>query len=329
MSQAASIAVTMLAALASACSFGIGVALQHHQVQRERGRGSLRLLAQLTRRRQWLAGIGLAVAAYGLQALALAYGPLALVAPIVATDLLFALPLAARWERCPMRRRDWAGCALVGAGVAIFVVCSPESAGRSDAPPGDWLAVVAIVVLISASAATAAVVGPRAARASLTAVAAGVIFGLTAAVTLSLTRLLRFGDPVSLLGHWQPWALLALGIAGLVLSASAYRAGTLRASLPIMDTVEPVSAVLIGTWVFGERLASSPTGLALQLIAAAGAITGIVVLARSPLGAGAAPQARGTRAGRETAPVITRHLDDAGGGAEGDRPSGRKALARR
>jgi drug/metabolite transporter (DMT)-like permease len=340
MSQAASIAVTMVAALASACAFGIGVALQHRQVQRERGRGSLRLLAQLTRRKQWLAGIGLAIAAYGLQALALAYGPLALVAPIVATDLLFALPLAARWEPRPMRRRDWAGCALVGAGVAIFVVCSPESAGRSDAAPGDWLTAFAIVVLISAAAATAAVVGPRGARASLTAVAVGVIFGLTAAVTLSLTRSLRFGDPVSLLGHWQTWALLALGSAGLLLSASAYRAGALRASLPIMDTVEPVSAVLIGTWIFGERLASSPAGLALQLIAAAGAITGIVVLARSPLAAGAAPQARRARDRREAAPVFSGRLDDAvaganepsgprGTGAECDRRSGRLTMVRR
>jgi hypothetical protein len=41
----------------------------------------------------------------------LAFGPLALVAPIVATDLLFALPVAARWSR-PLRARDWLGCVL-------------------------------------------------------------------------------------------------------------------------------------------------------------------------------------------------------------------------
>jgi hypothetical protein len=42
--------------------------------------------------------------------------------------------------------------------------------------------------------------------------------------------------------------------------------------------------VLIGTAVFGERLASSPGGLAVQLCAAATAVAGIVVLGRSPLG---------------------------------------------
>lgn len=76
-------------------------------------------------------------------------------------------------------------------------------------------------------------------------------------MTLSWTRLLRYSGLASILGHWQPWALLSLGTAGLLLSANAYQAGTLASSLPIMDTIEPVSGVLIGTMLFGERLAAS------------------------------------------------------------------------
>ncbi len=290
MSEAAAIAIAVLAAVGAACSFGIGVALQHRQVQQERSRGPLRLLAQLARQRLWLAGIGLAVAAYGLQAVALAFGPLALVAPIVATDLLFALPVAAIWERRAMRPRDWSGCALVGGSVAVFVICSPPSAGRSDAPARDWLVAFAAVVLISAGATAAAIVGRRATRASLLSIAAGVVFGMTAAVTLSLTRLVRFGDVASIFAHWQPWVLLVLGVTGLVISASAYKAGALRSSLPIMDTVEPVSGVLIGTVVFGERLATSPAILMTQLAAAAVAVTGIVMLGRSPLATSPEPE---------------------------------------
>jgi drug/metabolite transporter (DMT)-like permease len=297
MSEAAAVTIAVLAALGAACSFGVGVALQHRQVQRERGGSPLRLLSQLARRRLWLAGIGLAVAAYGLQAVALAFGPLALVAPIVATDLLFALPIAAAWERRLMRPVDWAGCALVGASVAVFVLCSPQSPGRSDAPAADWLVAFAAVALISAGAAAAAAVGRRATRASLLAVSAGVVFGMTAAVTLSLTRLVRFGDGATILAHWQPWALLVLGITGLVLSAGAYKAGALRTSLPIMDTVEPVSGVLIGTVVFGEQLATSPAVLVLQLAAAAGAVVGIVLLGRSPLAASREAERRAAQSG--------------------------------
>lgn len=293
MSHAAGI-IAVAVALAAAASFGTGVALQHRQVQQAPSAtgAPLRLVAHLARRRLWLAGLALAAAAYGLQGLALAFGPLALVAPVVATDLLFALPLAARWGRRRMRGQDWAGCALVAAGVAIFLATSPPSPGHSDAPATGWVLAFAAVALIC-TAALAAGAFHRAARAALLALAAGVVFGLTAAVTLSLSRRLRASGLASIFGHWQPWALLALGAAGLLLSAAAFQAGPLAASLPVMDTVEPVSAVLVGTLLFGEQLAASPTGLALQLAAATAAVAGIILLGRSPLTAPAPPHAPG------------------------------------
>jgi len=44
----------------------------------------------------------------------------------------------------------------------------------------------------------------------------------------------------------------------------------LSVSLPVIDTLEPVSAVVIGAFVFGERLAASPGQLADGVAAAAG-----------------------------------------------------------
>ena len=281
--------VAVLAAMGAAAAFGLGVALQHHQARQQDTGAPLRLLSRLVRNRRWLAGVGLAVAAYGLQGLALAFGPLALVAPLVATDLLFALPAAAFWERKSMRRSEWAGCGLVATGVGVFVASSPPPAGQSAAPAADWLAAFGVVGFLASAAVLAALLGSAAYRAALLALAAGIVFGLTAAVTLSFSRLLRATGVSSILAHWQPWVLLVLGVAGVLLSVSAYQAGALRTSLPIMDTVEPVSGVLIGTAVFAERLASSPGGLALQLCGAAAAVAGIVVLGRSPLAATARP----------------------------------------
>ena len=107
MSDPASTAIAVLAALGAAGSFGVAAALQHRQAQLAPKSADLsfRLLARLAGRPLWLAGIVLAALAYGLQALALAFGPLSLVAPIVATDLLFALPVAARYSR-PLRASD-------------------------------------------------------------------------------------------------------------------------------------------------------------------------------------------------------------------------------
>jgi len=298
-SGAADTAVAVLAGLAAACSFGVGVALQHRQVRLApmTGRAPFQLLAYLARRRRWLAGIALAAMAYGLQALALAFGPLALVAPVVALDLLFAMPVAARWSHQRMRAMDWAGCVLAAAGVAVFLAASPPAAGHTDAAGGDWALVFAAVTLVAAVLVTAAMHAQGPMRAALLAIAAGAVFGLTAALTLSLTRLLREGQ-ASVFAQWQLWALLALGVAGLLLSASAFQAGALSASLPIMDTVEPLSAVLIGTLLFGERLAASPAGLAAQLAGAAAAVAGIIVLGRSPLAARAYSDAPGEGWGR-------------------------------
>ncbi len=311
-------AFAAVAALAAAGSFGVSAVLQHRQAHaaagsRADGTRGLRLLGYLARRPLWLAGILLAAGAYGLQGLALAYGPLALVAPIVATDLLFAVPLAAWWSRRPMRPRDLTGCALVAAGVGTFLATSPPAAGRSDAPARDWLLAFGAVTLVCVAAVAVGHAGSDAVRAGALAVAAGLTFGLTAAVTLSATRLLRDAGPAAVLGHWQPWVLIVLGLSGLLLSQSAFQAGQLTASLPIIDTLEPISAVVLGAAIFHERLASSPLMLAVQLSGAAIAVAGVALLrpflaeaehspgAGRPAGRAAATEAR-PRAGAGVRP---------------------------
>jgi drug/metabolite transporter (DMT)-like permease len=285
MSSPAGTAIAVLAGLAAGCSFGTGVALQYRQAQLApvASRTPVRLLAHLARQRMWLAGNALAAAGYGFQALALAFGPLALVAPVAATDLLFALPLAARWSRQPMRARDYAGCLLAGGGVAALLAASPPSAGRSDAPARDWVLAFAAVGLVCTTALVAAGRTRGAARASVLALAGATIYGLAAALTLNVTRFAGTHTFGELAGHWHCWTLATAGAVGVLLSVSTQKAGPLAASLPVIDTVEPVSAVLIGTLVFGEYLASSPAGLALQLAGAATAVSGVITLGRSAL----------------------------------------------
>ncbi len=198
--------IAVIAALAAAASFGGAAVLQHRPARETAGGKTLRFrLADLARRPLWLAGIFLAAAAYGLQALALGFGPLALVAPIVAADLLFALPLAAWWLRRPLRRLDWAGCAFVAGGIGIFLATSPPSSDRSDAPAREWLLAFGAVALACATAVTVGNAGGQTARAGMLAGAAGFIFGLTAAVTLSASRLLR---------HWARRLSSAAGNPG-------------------------------------------------------------------------------------------------------------------
>jgi drug/metabolite transporter (DMT)-like permease len=330
MGSAGGLAVPAFAALAAACAFGVAAALQHQEAGQAPARrgASLRLLADVIRRPLWLAGLAVAMAAYGLQAVALAYGPLTLVAPIVAADLLFALPLAARWSRRPLRPRDWAGCLLVAAGVAVFLAAAPPSAGRPEVPAAGWVLAFGIVIVITATAVGLGMLTGRTVRAGLLAAAAGVVFGLTAAVTASFTRSLRQEGMSSMLAHWQPWALITLGITGIALSTGAFQGSALSSSLPIIDTVEPISGVVIGAFLFDERLASSAGGLAVQLAAAGVAVTGIVMLGPSlaavqgPAGGGRAAAGGGQR-WRLPAPRDGCDLLEAGGQARTAEDDGR------
>ncbi|WP_329190652.1 hypothetical protein [Actinacidiphila glaucinigra] len=64
--------------------------------------------------------------------------------------------------------------------------------------------------------------------------------------------------------------------------SSSFQAGSLAVSLPLIDTIEPIGAVLAGADRLNERLATSGH-LAVQVLGAALAVTGIVILDRSPL----------------------------------------------
>ncbi len=272
--------IAVIVSLLAACSFGVAAALQHQQAHQVAGDGTVRvtLLTDLLRQPRWLASIAAAAIAYGLQAVALSFGPITLVAPVIALDLLFALPLAAWWSRRRLRGRDWAGAGLVACGVGVFLASSPPAAGRSDASAREWLTVFGVVAIIVVAAVVAAGRFTEVIRALLLAAAAGVLFGLLAAVTLSFTRLVRGSGLAAALGHWQPWTLMSLGIIGLLLSQSAFQSGALTASLPVIDTLEPISGVLIGVLIFDERLAASSVTLLAQLAGAAAAVVGIVLL---------------------------------------------------
>jgi hypothetical protein len=100
---------------------------------------------------------------------------------------------------------------------------------------------------------------------------------------------------VAAFATWEPYALLVAGLTAMVLAQGAYRAGPLLTSLPIIDTVEPVGAVLIGATAFGEHLGGSAALWSAQLSAAAVAVAGIVLLDRSPLMAATSRLADGGR----------------------------------
>ena len=98
------------------------------------------------------------------------------------------------------------------------------------------------------------------------------------------------GGPVAVLSNWEPYALAVFAIAGLVVMQSAFQAGALQASLPFLETTEPLVASLLGIALLGERLhAATLTDKGIVAVSAA-----TMLVCRGQPG----PVARRARAGR-------------------------------
>lgn len=276
--------VAVIAALAAGCTFAVGSVLQQ-SAAREAPTDeslSLRLLVDLAHRKTWLLGIGSDAGSFALQALALAFGPIALVQPLLVTGVLFAIPLAVRLKGMRLHAQEWTGTVAVAGGLALFLAAASPSEGEPRTTLVTWVLILCGVgvSMVLGVATGRALGGPI--RASFYALAAGAAFGLLAALTKTSTWLLGQGA-TAFFTAWQPYAMAAVAVVGAIVQQSAFQAAPLPASVPVMDAVEPTVAVLIGVFAFGEHLGTSPLALACEAVGIVALISGIVLLDRSPV----------------------------------------------
>lgn len=284
--------VAYVAALSAAGAFAIATPLEHRAADLAPAAGGLtprqilRFAAATLRNRWWLAGMALNAIGFGMHALALSAGNLAVVQPLLVANVLFALPINHRLRRERFRRAEvlWAGALVVGLSGFLIIATAgvPTSAQQVDPTPAIAAAVLVGAVAAALTATARTLGGTRAAV--LLGVATGILFAVTASLLKASTAALAAG-PQHLLTSWQLYALLAVGPVAILFNQLAYQSGPLSASLPAITVVDPLAAVLIGVAVFDENLRHTPAAIlgevaCLVLLAAAG-----VALARSELAA--------------------------------------------
>jgi hypothetical protein len=228
----------------------------------------------------WFAGLGCDVVGVGLQVVALHYGALALVQPLLVSGLIFALVLRHVVSRSWMSAREllWA-CVLVAC-LTGFLFFSGATTGGDDAQAADKGAAavtgVAILAAIVACVVLARHTIPPTGRAALLGVAVGAVYALTAALIKAASDVFAANGLVALVRSWQLWVLLLMGAAGQWLTQRAFQAGPITSSLPAISTVDPLLSVLIGVLVYHEVLHRGPWGglllLALLLVLVAAVI---------------------------------------------------------
>lgn len=225
---------------------------------------SLRLLLILLRRRVWQLGLASMVIGYVLAGWSLGSGNLVLVEPLIAANMLFALPIAAMWCRQrPSWRSMLAALALAG-GVSGFVIAARPNGGRSvSIPPNTWAAAGVIAAVLVAVATVMAFRRRGDRRATWLGVATGIVYGMQD----SLTRRVYGGiadSAFDLLTSWPVWVLLAVGFLGILLAQNAFDCAPLSASLPAISVLEPMTGIALGILVFHSHVRTDPLSLGLS-----------------------------------------------------------------
>lgn len=269
-------ALVVAAALAGAVFAAIGIVVRQRatmDVPADQGVSTV-MVSTLLRRRLWWAGTAAAITGYAFQAVALAYGSLLLVAPLLVSALLFALPLSARLAHRRVSRAEWGWAVVLTIALGTFVALARTKPGDYDGAVLPAVLVAAISLIFVAGCLAIALRFSDWRRAILLAVGVGVLFGVVAVLTKLVMHIVTHGTVLKLLGSPILYLLIAIGVIATLLQQSAFHAGSLRASVPAMLVLEPVVAVLLGEVVLGEHLAvSKPSavvlGIALAAMAAA------------------------------------------------------------
>lgn len=272
--------LTLLAALL----IGTGFVLQQHAAQVEPDSRFLspRLILDLFHKPRWLLGIGSMVAGQALAAWSIGNLPLAFVEPLLTTNLVFALIVAVPIAKASLRFWEIAGAVVLCAGVALLSVSrSAKPIGLSFGSFSHWPA-AAVIAGIAFVCVQAGRRRPGRARAMLTGIAAGLIFGIQDALTRQTLQALHHFGLGGVLLHWPPYALVGAGALGIWLMQSAFSSGPLNVSLPAISAGEPVVGILLGVIVFGDRVQDTPGELAIYAGGLAALVAGVIMVSRSP-----------------------------------------------
>src|SRR5262249_33811184 len=117
--MAAAIVFAILSALSNACS---AVLQRHAAVNRTPGARRWRAPRGPVRQPAWLLGGLFLIGTFGFQALALYFGPLSVVQPVLVLELIFTLGLRAVLRHDDIAPRTWSAALTICLGLAAFLV---------------------------------------------------------------------------------------------------------------------------------------------------------------------------------------------------------------
>ncbi|MDX6583964.1 MAG: hypothetical protein QOI10_3148 [Solirubrobacterales bacterium] len=267
----------VFALLAAAC-YDSGYALQAFEARKAPAARAMRpsLLTYLARRPIWIAAIGLAIAGWALQILALTKAPLTLVQPVLALGLFLLLGLGVKLLGERVGPREWSAVAVIVVAVSLIAWAAPSELARV---PRDAGLVIALGALAALTLAPFAVNARGAPPVAMLIAAAGAADGLAAFVTKIVSEELEAGN-------WALGAVWGLGagvavLAGLLSESSALQRAPATRVAPAVLVLQIAIPVALAPIVGGESWGATPLGGGVLVLALGLLSVGILVLAGS------------------------------------------------
>ncbi len=282
------VVVAVIAALAAAFSNSTAAYLMQgadKQLKSDDVRPSQMLV--LLRHPRWLAGQGFDASAFVLQAVALAFGTLLFVEPLLVVSLPISVALRAWSTRRWPGRLGVTGSLLCLVALSVFIGVGQPTAGHSTITL--WQAMylgIAVVVLLAACLGAAAVTKGNV-RAVAFASGAGLVYGVTAGLTKVVTMQLQQHGIVGPLEDWELYAAIVTGVTGVLLAQNALKPGALAAPVAVIILGDPLVAIAIGLLWLGETLNAAPWAIVVEVLMLMLMVAGIAILANQPESAAA------------------------------------------
>jgi uncharacterized membrane protein len=293
--------VAVLLALLAATAFAFGTVLQQKGTLETEGEGpaDARFLTGLFRQRVWLLGGAAQVTGWVLQAVALHEGSLVVVQSVTTLSLVIALPLGVRLTDQRVNTAAWAGAVAVAVGIIMFLLAGTPGSGAGTPSARDWWAAGLVTALLAAALSRAARNRSASARALCYGSAAGLAFGMQAAVTKVFTDKVG-GGLDAILRSWEVYALVVTALVGFALQQSALKAGALAPAMASSNAMTLFASVALGLAVFEESVKTGADRSPWVVVGLALALVGVTVLARAtaPPPAKAEPAERVTTGAR-------------------------------
>jgi hypothetical protein len=290
------VVLAAVCALAASLLFATGSALLHRASGVSRVEGpSARALAEfarsVARHPGWLVALLVEALGFAFHAIALHEGTLVLVQPLLATTLVFALVVRRRLDRGVVVPAEvwWAGLLVVA--LAVFLLTVSPLDARPQAPDPIPTALVTGLASLAFVAALAGSSRWPGRRPMLLGLAAGICSAATAALVKTAGNVLTSRGVLTMVGHWSFWAALVAGATGIALTQLAFQAGPLSASLPSMQTANPVLSVVIGTSIYDEPFRQSPVYIVAAVAGLVATLVAVAALSRLVSTSAAVPAA--------------------------------------